>query len=198
MPDEAVDRTHSASEFVEIALENRFNAEILDRLPALDIPQCHLVAGCLFQTVWNRLADKPADHAISDYDIFYFDGSDLSWEAEDTVIKRVAAAFDDLPIRIDVKNQARVHLWYEEKFGAGYPQLQSARDGIGRYLVECTCVGIETASRTLYAPYGLDDIWRGRLKMNPKNPRPDAFVEKAQSYKNRWPFLTIVPPGEPS
>lgn len=195
MPVAAAVSERSPQEFIDAALTNRFNAKILERLPALDLPECHLVAGCLFQAIWNMIAGQPAGRNVHDYDVFYFDGSDLSWGAEDAVIKKVNLHFEDLPIRIDVKNQARVHLWYEEKFGAGYPALISARDGIERYLVECTCVGIEVATGELFAPNGLEDIWAGQLRINPKNARPDAFLEKAKSYQARWPMLTIVPAG---
>ena len=43
--------------------------------------------------------------------------SDLSWEGENRVIRRCAAAFADLDADVQVRNQARVHLWYPEKFG---------------------------------------------------------------------------------
>ena len=39
--------------FVDQALANPANRAILQRLPALGLPDPWLVAGCLFQTVWN-------------------------------------------------------------------------------------------------------------------------------------------------
>jgi hypothetical protein len=30
--------------------------------------------------------------------------------------------------------------------------------------------------------------------MNPANPQPARFLEKAASYVRRWPWLTTVPP----
>ncbi len=68
----------------------------------------------------------------------------------------------------------------------------SARDGIDRYLVTCTCVGIELASGTLYAPNGLEDLERGRLASTPLNPLRERFLEKAESYRAHWPWLTIL------
>ena len=44
MPEEA---------FLTLALKNACNTAILERLPALGLPDAWLVAGCLFQTVWN-------------------------------------------------------------------------------------------------------------------------------------------------
>lgn len=181
-------------DFVACVMANRANAELLSRLPQLGLPQCHLVAGCLFQAVWNAAGGQAADWGINDYDIFYFDDGDLSWEAEDRVIRRIGALTADLDIRIEPRNQARVHLWYASRFGDGYPRLQSSRDGIDRYLVACTCVGIEAATGELYAPYGLDDLANGILRMNPLNPRPELFMRKAASYRARWPWLTIEEP----
>lgn len=183
--------------FIAAALANRANAALLERLPKVELPQCHLVAGCLFQAAWNAISGAPADAHVNDYDIFYHDAADLSWEAEDAVIRRVGALTADLGITVQPRNQARVHLWYEARFGPGYPALASARDGIDRYLVECTCVGIDVASGELYAPYGLDDLAHGVLRMNPHNARPALFRAKAESYRARWPWLTIEPPNEP-
>ena len=169
---------------------NPVNVALVTRLPSLSLPQCHLTAGCLFQAVWNARAQQKPAAGVKDYDVFYFD-DDLSWEAEDAVINRVAALCGDLGVAIEVKNQARVHLWYEQRFGAPYPQLTSARDGIDRYLVECSCIGIDLATHELYAPYGLQDLHDGILRNNSKNPQPDAFLAKARSYQARWPWLTI-------
>jgi hypothetical protein len=155
------------------------------------LPQCHLVAGSVFQAVWNHLAGRTPGNGVKDYDIFYFDPSDLSYEAEDRVIRRVAALYADLSVTIELRNQARVHLWYEARFGAFLSPLRSARDGIDRYLVRCTCVGIEAATSQVYAPYGLEELWAGALCMNAANPLPELFRAKAESYRARWPFLSI-------
>ena len=173
------------------ALENAANAEILRRLPTLGLSQAYLVAGCLYQAVWNRLADRPVAADIKDYDVFYFD-PDTSWAAEDQAIRHAADLFADLGVTVELKNQARVHLWYAERFGTGYPELTSTEDGIGRYLVACTCVGIRAEDGALYAPYGLEELWDGILRMNPANPRPALFRAKAESYRARWPWLRIV------
>ena len=182
-----------AGELVEIALANPANSEILRRLPDLGLPEAFLVAGCLFQAVWNRLSGWPPERHVKDYDVFYFDDRDLSWEAEDRVIRRAKNLFIDLGVEVEVKNQARVHLWYRQRFGDDYPQLASSCDGIDRYLIPCTCVGL-TADHSLYAPNGLDELWAGTLRMNPLNPQPARFVEKAESYRDRWPWLTVVRP----
>ena len=178
-------------EFVDGALANIVNAELLARLRSLDLPECYLTAGCLFQPIWNRKSGQRAGWGIKDYDVFYFD-QDISWSAEDQFIRLVAEATADLSVIVEVRNQARVHLWYPQRFGGDYPQLASTRDGIDRYLICCTCVGIEVVSGAVYAPYGLEELGQGDLRINPLNAKPDLFRQKAQSYQSRWPWLTVV------
>lgn len=189
--------TLTPTDFVAQALQDPANAALLERLPALDLPQGFLTAGSLFQATWNRLSDKPPGWGVKDYDVFYFDDSDLSWDAEDAVIRRVHEAVADLGVNVEVKNQARVHLWYEARFKSPYPQLRSARDGIDRYLIACTRVGIALADRTLYAPDGLDDLAAGILRMNPLLPMRELFLKKAGDYQARWPWLQVVQPAVP-
>jgi uncharacterized protein len=174
------------------ALGDPVNAEILRRLPELGLAEAYLVAGCVYQAVWNRLSGFAPGAMIKDYDIFYFDGADLSWAAEDRVIRRAASLFADLDAGIEVKNQARVHLWYEQRFGSPYPRLHSTEDGIDRYLVACTCIGIAAETGEVYAPYGLNDLWNGVLRLNPQTAQTARFREKALTYQVRWPWLRIA------
>ena len=175
-------------------LANRNNRAILDRWSDLGLRDGWLVAGCLFQTVWNLQAGRPPESAIKDYDLFYFDAGDLSEAGERAVQARADAVLGDLGIRIEAVNQARVHLWYEADFGRPYAPLAASRDGIERFLVTCTCVGVRPDA--LYAPYGLDALYRGELSMNPLVPHRDLFEHKAASYRARWPALTIADPHQ--
>jgi hypothetical protein len=126
--------------------------------------------------------------------LFYFDASDLSVQAEQRVQERVSAALSDLDVIVEAKNQARVHLWYEEHFGHPYPQLQSSADGIDRFLVPATCVGLRPGGASqweLYAPNGLAMLYEGRLTPNPLTNHRLLFERKAQSYRERWPWLVV-------
>jgi uncharacterized protein len=187
--------TVDTQRFLADAMRNRTNRAIVERLPTLGVPDAYLVAGCLFQTVWNLREGRELTAGIDDYDVFYFDDADLSYEAEDAVIARAKSLFADLGVRVEVRNQARVHLWYPARFGGVYPRLTSARDGIDRFLVACTRVGIGTPRPNeleLYAPDSLEDLYAGILRPNPAMPSPALFAAKAASYIARWPFLTLV------
>ena len=121
------------SQFQSAVLTNPYNREILARLSELALGDAWLVSGCLFQTVWNVLDGHEPVRGIKDYDIFYFD-PDTSWEAEDKAIKAARALFADLSVEVELRNQARVHLWYEQKFDVPCPQFRSACDGIDHFL----------------------------------------------------------------
>lgn len=181
----------SQDQFLTCVLQNPANARLLDILPALGLPQGMLTAGCLFQAVWNVRGGKPADWGVRDYDVFYFDDTDLSWRAEDAVIQRAARLLGDAGAGVQIRNQARVHLWYAERFGRPYARLTCVEDGIDRFLVACTRVGLTIAERALYAPDGLGDLWNGILRINPDWPAPDLFARKCADYRARWPWLTI-------
>ncbi|WP_245410868.1 nucleotidyltransferase family protein [Microvirga flavescens] len=183
-----------AEAFREAILQNPINRLLLERLPRLGLEDVWLVGGCLFQTVWNVQTGRAPTDGIQDYDVFYFSGVDLSWEAEHHDILRAAEIVKDIPARVELRNQARVHLWYGERFGPGYPQLWSSREGIDRFLISCARVAVgvgEQNALDLYAPCGLADLYAGVLRPNPLNFRPDLFAAKSQSYKTRWPWLKV-------
>lgn len=179
--------------FLADLLSNRHNRAILDRWEQLALPDGWLVAGCLFQSVWNLRMGRAPESDIKDYDLFYFDGQDLTREAEERVQARVDEVLGDLGITIEAINQARVHLWYEQDYGYPYEALSCSRDGIERFLVPSTCVGVRPGE--ICAPYGLELLYDGVLAMNPLVPHRDLFEAKAASYQRRWPWLTIELPA---
>lgn len=183
--------------FLEDILTNEHNRALLARWPSFGLPDGWLVAGCLFQTVWNLQADRAPTAGIKDYDIFYFDAADLSAEGEAARQAHVAARAADLGVTVEVNNQARVHRWYEADFGFAYPPLRSSCDGIDRFLICGTCVGVQPAADgalRLYAPYGLDALYAGELAPNPRTPHRPLFDAKAASYRARWPALRVIDP----
>lgn len=179
--------------FVADILTNRNNKAILAAWGGLDLPDGWLVAGCLFQTVWNLQTRRLPEDGIKDHDIFYFDAEDLSAEGEARVQQRVDRVFGSLGVPIEVKNQARVHIWYEEHFGFPYPKLKNAKDGIDRFLIPSTCVGVRPMNdgHELYAPNGLALLYTGVLAPNPLTSHLPLFREKAASYKSRWDWLQV-------
>src|SRR6266404_5057480 len=109
----------------------------------LSLPDWLVFSGAIYQPVLNHLTGRPLDYGIKDYDLAYFDAADLSYEAEDAVIRRVRAAFDE-PLKsvVEVRNQARVHLWFEAKFGEAYMALACAAEALERFTSATFAVGV--------------------------------------------------------
>jgi hypothetical protein len=184
----------SRDQFLAAALRNPVNAIIADTLFELALPDAWLVSGCLVQTVWNVKTGRDVDYGINDYDVLYFD-PDTSWEAEHAVIRTLAKRFEKLGSTVEVRNQARVHLWYAEKHGLPYPPLHSSREGIDRFLTKNTRIGIRRtdAGYGVYAPDGFDDAANLIARPNvTANFSAANYVTKTARWKALWPEVTVV------
>jgi len=188
----------NTGDFIAAALRNPVNDAIAEELFRLALPDAWIVSGCLVQTVWNALTSRPVDHGINDYDIFYFD-PDTSWQAEDVVIRELRGRLEKPGIRIEVRNQARVHLWYPEKHGLPYPALRCSTEGVDRFLTRNTQVGIRRSRHRgydVYAPNGFDDIAGMIVRPNPGPNFSAAHYEtKAARWKMQWPEITVLAAG---
>ena len=128
--------------FRQALRHNSTLTEVLTRAAVMGLPGWYLVAGCLYQTVWNVVTGQPPEAGILDYDLAYFDASDLSWDAEDAVIGAGNRAFAGLPAPVQIRNQARVHLWYEPKFGIPCSPHASTEAAIDTYEATTACLGV--------------------------------------------------------
>ena len=72
---------------IDILKADTLTRSVLQRARDFDLADWMIVSGAIYNTVWNSLTGKPSGYGIKDVDLFYFDASDLSWEAEDLVIK---------------------------------------------------------------------------------------------------------------
>jgi hypothetical protein len=160
----------------------------------LSLPDWLVFSGAVYQPVLNHLTGRPLDYGIKDYDLAYFDPSDLSYEAEDAVISRVKAAFEE-PLRsiVEVRNQARVHLWFEAKFGEPYAALSYTAEALQHFASATFAVGVrlEPDDRLdIVAPFGLADLFALRLVPNPYR-KTVGFDRAAADVRRRWPEVEI-------
>jgi len=172
---------------------------VLTTVRALDLPDWRLVSGAVYQAVWNAQTERPAGYGIKDYDLAYFNGSDLSYDAEDVVIKRVAAAFDE-PFRsqVEVRNQARVHLWFQDRFGEHYEALGSTDEALGRFVAPTFAVGVRLEADdaiSVAAPFGLEDVFAMTIRPNPNRPLARGWAKTVENARGRWPELTVIEPA---
>jgi hypothetical protein len=180
---------------------NRTLTEVLARAASMDLLGWYLVAGCLYQTVWNVVTGQPPDAGILDYDLAYFDDSDLSWDAEDAVIRAGNEIFAGLPAPVQIRNQARVHLWYEQKFGVPCPPHASTEAAIDTFEATAACLGAgrgPSGRWRIYAPYGLADVFNLVVRPNPVLAPRHVYQAKAARWRQQWPGLAVLPWPEPS
>jgi hypothetical protein len=145
--------------------------------------------------IWNVLTGRARGTGIKDYDLIYFD-DDLSWTTEDAVIRRVAAAARGCVGPIEARNQARVHLWFESRFGTPYPRLASADEALRRYasVVHAVGVRLEDVDRLdVAAPFGLDDLFAMVIRPNRVLDNAMSHTRKAQRALAIWPEVTVLP-----
>jgi uncharacterized protein len=170
--------------------------DLLRTAREINLPQCRVVAGCIYQSVWNVLTGRPRGTGISDYDLIYFDTSDISEGAEKAIERSVQSRLPAFPAPIEVRNQARVHLWFEGYFGIAYPPLRSADEAITRYASATHAVGVRLLQGDqldVFAPFGLEDIFAMVIRPNYALPNRETHERKAARAKSVWPEVTIVP-----
>ena len=180
---------------IEAALADPVCAVILERAGKLGLPGWRLCAGAVYQNVWNALTGRPPGYGVADYDLAYFNSSDLSYEAEDVVIRRCAEAFADLDAKIEVRNQARVHLWFNAKFGVNRAAFTCVEDGIDAYAAQSHKLGLRRemcGALDLYAPAGFEDVLNLRVHISKAAIDPAGFTRKAERWARDWPELSIT------
>jgi hypothetical protein len=167
---------------------------VLTHARSLVLPQWRLVAGCLYQTVWNHQTGRLRGTGIKDYDLIYFDERDLSWQAEDAVIKRAAHRFGALG-PVEVRNQARVHLWFEQRFGMAYTPPHSADKALTRYASAVHAAGVRLEDDwrlDIVAPFGPDDLFNMIIRPNRALANGPSHNAKGQRVKAIWPQVTVL------
>ena len=190
---------------LEILGKNELIQEILRRVPQLVLPNWYLAAGCLAQTVWNYYHGYALSEHIKDYDLIYFD-NDTAAEKEKKIKRQGLELFADLKIKVDIVNQARVHLWYKERFGYSIKPYCSVEQALNTWPVTATCVGITSKEDTfkVSTPHGLDDLFSMIIRANniwltdslPCDKRHNAhelYFQKVSRWKTVWPKLVVLP-----
>jgi hypothetical protein len=188
-----------ADRLVQILQSSATLMTVLETVGTADLPDPLVFSGAVYQTVWNALTDREVDYGIKDYDVGYFD-RDTSYDAEDVVLRRVAAALPEaLRDRVEVRNQARVHLWFPQHFGSPYDPLSSTAEALTRFVCPAFAVGVRLGTDgrlEVVAPFGLDDVFAMRLRPNPLRPVSRQWDTITESVRRRWPELAVEAPTD--
>lgn len=176
-----------------IVLQNKPLKTVLNRISEIGDDTMYLASGSIAQTVWNYQTNMPLMTGISDFDIVYFD-EDTSYEAEDKVIKLIESLTKDIDFEVDIKNQARVHLWIPEKWGREIKPYTSSEDAISSWSSTASCIGLQLKNNKLkiFAPYGLNDIFGQIMRPNRDKVFRELYDYKVEKWTKKWNFLNVI------
>lgn len=167
---------------------------VLETTATLGLNDWLVFSGSVYQCVWNAVTGRPPGHGVRDFDLGYFD-EDVSWDAEDAVIRRVAAAFDEpLRSRVEVRNQRRVSEWFPAKFGEPYPPVASTAEALDRFVAPAFAVGVRLAPDgriRVVAPFGLQDVFDMVVRPNPNRPLARDWDRVIAGLRTRWPEVKV-------
>ncbi|MDD2518378.1 MAG: nucleotidyltransferase family protein [Bacilli bacterium] len=178
----------------KILLQSQKIKYILETLKKSSLKNYYVAAGCINQTVFNYYHDFDLDYGIKDIDIVYFD-LDLSYEAEDKIIKEIQLLFKNNLFNVDIKKQARVHLWYGDKFGFEIKPYTSVEDAISKWGSTVTCIGVrmEKNEVIVYSAYGLDDLFNLIIRPVKGQFTKERYEDKTKKWQDTWPLLKVIP-----
>jgi len=179
----------------KIVMSNKILGDILKKANTIGLKNYYVGAGCVTQTVWNYQMNYELTNGISDIDFVYYDNSDLSFEAEKIIIEHIKKEFMQCQIKLDIKNQARVHLWYKDHFGYDIKPYSSIEDAIDSWPTTATAIGIKLENEIfkVYAPFGLNDMFGMIVRANKTQITEEIYMQKVKKWKTKWPALTIIP-----
>ena len=182
-------------DFYRIIKQNNYLYDVIKIASSEQIEDFYIGAGAVAQTIWNSIFGYELNYGIDDIDIAYFNNDDLSELAEDIVIKALSQKLKHIPFHMDIKNQARTHLWYKDKFGYDILAVSSIKDAIDRWPTTATSIGlrINRHGMEIYAPFGLDDLFLGIVRANKRQITSEIFDRKVQKWIKKWPNLKIIP-----
>lgn len=184
-------------DFLErILLQNITIREILKLVPHLGMSNWYLGSGCVAQTVWNYFHEFDLAKGIKDYDLVYYDSSDVSSGAQDLYVEKGKKIFDHISIPVEIVNEARVHLWYEEEFGKKIAPYQSIEEAINEWPTTATSIGVrydENGKFVVFAPYGLNDLWGMVVRPNKLKVTEKIYLDKVERWTSVWPKLKVIP-----
>lgn len=158
-----------------------------------DFKNYYLAAGCINQTIFNYYHNYDLDYGIGDYDIVYYD-EDTSYEKEDIIIKDLKERLKHLDLKFDIKNEKRVHIWYNEKYKTNRKEYQSVEDAISKWGTTITCLGVRMENNKLIvcAPYGLNDLFNLILRPVKIDFTKEAYEKKVTKWTSKWELLKVI------
>jgi hypothetical protein len=178
----------------KVLAKSKAISKVLESAPQLGLPNWYLGAGAICQTVWNELHGFPLEQGIKDCDLVYFD-TDTSSDAQEKLIQKGKRLFAELPIEVELTNEARVHLWYRQEVGKEIRPYTSTEDAINTWPTTASSIGVRYDDNrfVVYAPFGLNDMLSMIVRPNKTLITYKVYETKATRWKSHWPMLNVIP-----
>ncbi|HYF82994.1 MAG TPA: nucleotidyltransferase family protein [Clostridia bacterium] len=180
-------------ELTNIIYSNVWLMNVLRTSRECDLPDWFVAAGAIRSIVWDKLHGYKDPTPISDVDVIFYDRYDLTQERDKKAEVELSSCMPS--VEWDAKNQAAVHLWYEDVFGFPIEPIVSSEDAINRW--SPASIGVRLLlddSLYIYAPYGLTDLFEMKFRRNQTYIPIDSFLKKVKksAIKEKWPMAQIV------
>jgi uncharacterized protein len=167
---------------------------VLAAARACGAPDCWVGGGVPRDLVWDQLHGGFDPARVKDVDAAFYDPSDLTPEADQAVEATLRRLAPQVPW--DAKNQASVHLWYQQRFGHAVEPLRSAPDGVATWPETATAVAVrldDNDQLQITAACGLEDLLQGVCRRNPRRVSVEWYRHRvlAKQVATRWPNVQI-------
>lgn len=179
-----------------IIMSSKIINTAIERAKLSDMDNYYIGAGCIAQTVWNYLFNNPLEYGIKDIDFVYFDDKNLDFQSENKISSKIKDLYSDLKIQVDVKNEARVHLWYKSHFGYTIEPYTSLESALNTWPTTATSIGVRKDKNNelkVYAPFGLNDLFGKIVRANKAQITKQIYENKVSNWLKKWPDLKVIP-----
>jgi hypothetical protein len=174
----------TAADIAVFIVAEPWRRAVLDAVRRQRLPDWAVGAGFIRSAVWDALHGYTKPTPLSDVDVLFFDGGDISHERETAIEKALGEALPDIPW--SVKNQARMH-----RHNGDAPYADTA-DALRSWLETPTAVAIrigDDGAATLLAPFGVDDLLAMACRPTPRGrQRLSAYQSRLRekNWRARW------------
>ena len=171
--------------------------DALTRASTLALPDCWIVSGAIYNTVWNVLTARPPLTGIKDIDLFYFDASTSATRPRTRSSAALRLCLPACRCRWRSATRPASTSGTRPISASPFAPQRSSADAIDHFASRTHAVAARLDSDgaiEVFAPYGLDDLFSFRITPNHAARQPARPTKpRAPARLGVWPELTVVP-----
>ncbi len=188
---------HYEEKSIAIIQQNKVLMDILSYLEEMQLPQCYVAAGCVFQTIWNYLDGNDLMYHIKDIDVIYFDEDCLQASRDDRIENELNEYFHErgYDLLFDVHNEARMHLWKQAHEHKEIEPYSSSENAMSRWITSVHAIGVRKEKDRIIvcAPCGLEDIFTKTIRPIKHCDNSEAlYLMKVKTWQKRFRNLNVI------